>query len=1403
MKKQRFLAALLSVALLAGAFTFLLPAASAAEAEELLHPLPPMGDYMQATELALNQRVYESAQEYLDNFMELRVSSGAYQLYANPFTGEVALKNRVTGQILSTNPYRFGEKAEKGEVQEFGISESNRQKLLSQILINYTDETGAAQSMNSFNEAAGYGQINIRDIKNGLRVEYIIGRLDTTYLLPGYIMADRFESEILDPVRQVMFEQLKALGAPDYADPEVAKDYANVDEYFNDMINEKEYEESAYQYSWFAYFQLKGSYALQDPNANISPAAVKSMQEQYPITAEKGEDGRYHAIYTLSVETDRPKSKLEGYVKQYCTEYGYDDLEADHEATMYEAEESDRPVFRLSLEYVLDEDGMTVRLPAGALRYDETLVTLKSISVNPYFGAVDMNDNDGYLFFPDGTGSLMEYRDLYNDYVKKNQSPAADIYGKDYAYYDIQGSQHQESVRMPVYGLIDAPATAENSMASGYLAIITEGDAMTEIVGEFGGPEHHFASAFSQVIPRPTDEYTLDNALSATGSGEEKWTVVSERRYTGNYTTKIVMLTDSKAGDQAILDGSMDHYYRADWVGMAKAYRDFLEKTGVIDRLTEAEVKDDLPLYIESFGSIETTEKFLSMPITVDVALTSFADISTMYNDLSKLGITNINFRLVGFANGGMASRYPVKLDWEDAVGGDDGFEKLLKDAKAKGYGVYPDFDFLYISETGWFDGISTKKAAVRTVDDRYASKQIYDAVYQDFFSYFEICVASSQLEDFYDTFAKQYGEFKDAVGLSLALFGDNLNSNFDEDDPTTRADAKEHYVSVLKKAAEKYSLMSDGGNIFAASYVDHMLNAPLESSNFNYASHTVPFYGMVMHGYMNMAGSAFNEAGDVSYNIMRSIENGMAPYYILSYNKDATSLLKQDEELSKYYSIRYDIWLSEGDETKAEETTPGNDKFVPGELIKQYALLNSAIGDLQTALITDHQFLIAERVRTDEEIVADRAAMIQSITDSVITTAYNMEATRIRLFRREANIFDRIQELNDGIEELTLTASEEARIISRVLQATHNSVVIKDVTVEDMDDITFDTAVAKVARNAEALKQAYKSMYIAEADVKKYAEAMDLLDALYNRLFTDAMYDYFVNVEFKDEVNGVALIGQQAEVEAEMIRFVQACHNTYFNLEGEKVDDLAVDIMRAGVILRSDKEDLNKDLLIKKLYNQLYYPADREYTDEEIASRVKEREAVSQYADEYLRKVITNYIARYASGDVIELGKTVAVQVDTDAVVAQLMTLVGDSLTADQVRAAVVAANCEKSNSATDDQTPVVVKSVDLIYRVVTTDSLSTESEKTYAFTSYSLADGRVSMVTYTRDHGDDIVANDENVRFALNYNLFDVEIRYLADSDITVSFFDGEGKTTTKTYQAGEVATLVVPSYGFVRID
>ena len=154
----------------------------------------------------------------------------------------------------------------------------------------------------------------------------------------------------------------------------------------------------------------------------------------------------------------------------------------------------------------------------------------------------------------------------------------------------------------------------------------------------------------------------------------------------------------------------------------------------------------------------------------------------------------------------------------------------------------------------------------------------------------------------------------------------------------------------LLSQFKNDYSrVMTDSGNAYALPYVTDILNVPLDSSNFNDASYTVPFLGMVLHGSVNFAGTALNTVGDIDYSLLRAIESGASAYFALSYRN--VEEMKKSEELSKYYSVSFDIWTD--------------------DVVDAYNTLNDAIGDLQDKLILSHTFLSGMRHYTEEENTA------------------------------------------------------------------------------------------------------------------------------------------------------------------------------------------------------------------------------------------------------------------------------------------------------------------------------------------------------------------------------------------------------------------------------------------------
>ena len=906
-------------------------------------------------EIDYTTEIYGTPEEKIAT-MRLALEKEGYQLYVDDYSGEVACVNTNTGEKLFTNPYDVG--ASTGNA-------ATKYEILSQIIVNFTDTQGQNKIFTSFEEAVLRGQVITEPIKNGLRVEYTIGREQSKTLVPRLISEERFQKMIIEPAYEAFGEEL----------------------YNMDTMNQEVFD-----------FQRVLEYYVSYDKATItSDRALAAILRDYPVV-----DRMAVRVFDPTA-SEAEIAKCEEMILTYCPDYTYEELEYDHALTEYESEDENPPVFRMALEYKIDENGLSVRLPANGIRFNESLYTLNSIEVLPYMGAGN-SGYSGYNFFPDGSGALFDFEELN---TTQTRSVLGKVYGTDFAYHEITG-KYQKTIRYPVFGIVEDStyytyttvdmdtgevlsenkisgaivealkahnageesvvykgktgtlATKYNSIINnmdatetktlekrGFVAIIEEGDALASLTTYHAGSLSDYNTIKMQFRPRPKDTYNLKDSISVGANSE--WTVVSDRKYVGGYKMRYIMLSESDNAAET---------YDASWFGMAIAYRDYLTEQNVISKIDDSKLTDDIPLYIETFGTVETTEKIMSVPVSVMAPLTTFEDILTMYNELSAQGIKNVNFKLTGYANGGMFYTVPGKLKFEKSVGGNAGFQDLLNEAaKINGeenskLGIFPDFDFAYMTMDKAFDGYRSSDHAAKTIDDRYANKREYSATQQKYLNYYNIVVSPAYFSEFYNKLASNYVEKYDNVkGISVSSLGYALNSDFDEDEPYNREDSKTFTIKAFEHFDNTYDeVMTDGGNSYVWKYVDHMLDVSLDSSRYNFSSNAVPFIGVVLHGSVSFAGEPLNMEGDLQYAILKAIENGASPYFILSYQN--TQALKEYFDLSQYYSIRYDIWKN--------------------DIAEVYNVLNDAIGDVQDKYIIGHEFLIGERVPDSDELEAD-----------------------------------------------------------------------------------------------------------------------------------------------------------------------------------------------------------------------------------------------------------------------------------------------------------------------------------------------------------------------------------------------------------------------------------------------
>ena len=861
--------------------------------------------------------------------MELMYSSDeyGYAMYFDKKSGEFALKNLKTGEFVFSNPYDIAVNTK--------MNNEHKYALLSQVVVSYVDvdDPKSSKLLNSFRDAALYGdQIVFKTLTNGVRVEYALGEAETKRLIPYWIEKNRFEEKIynvLDSQRANMTkDELRTL---------------------NSFFIDGERDGKA------------NIYKLIDQTDPKNKVNVSMYREAYECLAKNND----MVIYVLNQQGGRAQKKVEALIRKYCPEYTYDELEYDHELTMYPGLSKELALFRLAVEYTIDEHGLSASIPSKSIRYNETNYTLESITLLPYFGCSstksvgNITKTGGYIFIPDGSGTLIEY---YNQdgTVKTTGSQGGKIYGPDFVNGSLEGSDVNENIaryRFPVFGLtqyFNETVTTERSNRppkvdtvahkTGWLGVISEGESfayMTAYIGNVYGTNGGGSCEYNTVVASfnvkqvdATASAAASSSSSSGGSAAMSGNV--ETKYLGNYTVRYLLLTDPVAAEKS----NIKDYYYPSYVGMAVAYRDYLISTGGLEKIKVSAEDTSMPLYVNTFGYTTAYEKFLSFPVQKKKALTSYEDIQKMCDIFRENGIGDIRILMTEFGS------VITKVKWPSVLGGKSGFKKLLKYAGENGVTIYPDYDFASVSYLDANAGFSLKKYAARSMIGKYKMVRDYDYAWQIVRSMGDRNVVSTgSFEAIYEKFAKKYLKY-DIGAIGVSSLGSMLSSDFDENDPITREDSKIYTAEFLKKIrSDNERVLISGGNAFAIPYATDIIDLSLDNSGFSVSTAAVPFSGIVLHGYVSYAGTPMNLEGDVQYRLLKSIENGAALYFTLSYEN--TDLLK-DSLLSEYYAVGFDLWAP--------------------KVISFYKTLNDAIGSLQDATITAHEF---ERALNADESTA------------------------------------------------------------------------------------------------------------------------------------------------------------------------------------------------------------------------------------------------------------------------------------------------------------------------------------------------------------------------------------------------------------------------------------------------
>ncbi len=494
-------------------------------------------------------------------------------------------------------------------------------------------------------------------------------------------------------------------------------------------------------------------------------------------------------------------------------------------------------------------------------------VYLGGINLLPSFGAA-YNNTDGYMFIPDGSGALVDFKQHRNMAYSYNYY----LYGEELAVMQEAQTLETQPMAIPVFG------TKRGNDA--IVGIITEGDEVGGIAAMFSSENCGYTAVSSMMWYRAIDckkMYSKNGGINSTlyrvsdicGSEAPNFTV-----------------------EYSLLSGE-----NADYVGMAKTYRSWLEKQGVLEKVKEK------PLFnLEVYGAAELTTSFLGFKYSKVEELTTVSQADEIVESLKSKGIEDIGLRYVGFGKSGILNN---KISTTSKPLSSLGSTKELA-ALGEKVTLYPDYDMIRIRKGG--NGISIADDILRTSYDYKGEQFTYSrSVFSRELSEDIIYILDGNaVLSSVRKLLKKYDK-SGYKNLSVSGIGSILYSDFTPETGSYRDVTCKAFANALSEISNKTeSLAIETASAYAFKYADRIWSAPIYSSGYDVFFADVPFYQLVLHGSVATTSPAVIQSGNPEAAILKAVETGSELLFGCTYDSSTVLL---DSRFEALYSTEYNNW--------------------------------------------------------------------------------------------------------------------------------------------------------------------------------------------------------------------------------------------------------------------------------------------------------------------------------------------------------------------------------------------------------------------------------------------------------------------------------------------------------------
>ncbi len=515
----------------------------------------------------------------------------------------------------------------------------------------------------------------------------------------------------------------------------------------------------------------------------------------------------------------------------------------------------------------LEDTGVRVEVPFDSIRQSGDF-RLHLLHLYPWMGATRGDQTPGYMFIPDGCGSLIRFA---------AQTKAANMYygryyGEDLGMLEVlpatSGARRPYPVSIPVVGMVHGEGQ------NAYLAVIEKGASYAEIRAHPSGIITNFNFLYNAFIYNESYFQPINRA----GEGV---TVIQPQTNRYDIVIHYRFLTGPEAN----------------YVGMARSYQQYLLERGVLKARVPS-TSAGIGIRLEFLGA--EREKILfwnrMIPMTTVAQMAQIVD---------GLRVSNPQVIYYGWQPGGASVTPPAHVKLERALGPLSELAALAERVRARS-GTF----LLYYDPLSVFAG---DQSSVSRYDLVMAINGRYIRGYHRNNPTYYLNVPA--LEERLSSFSRDAQE-KLQAGIAVDELGHMLCSDFRKGRTRNREEAIAVYRALLAQIAAPPAFYTP--NDYAFGHASAYYDIPLSSNGYTYTSQDVPFLQIVLSGYVPYYGEALNFSADMRGDLLRHAELGAYPSFFVTHEDTARILNTRSNWIfvSSYRQLQNDIeegyaWLN------------------------------------------------------------------------------------------------------------------------------------------------------------------------------------------------------------------------------------------------------------------------------------------------------------------------------------------------------------------------------------------------------------------------------------------------------------------------------------------------------------